>query len=62
MALAALDSIVELGEVDLEDIMDCFGDWYEEGAYTPFGEAFDMGNWIEDLCRKAGEKTYRLTD
>lgn len=44
MALAALDSIVELGEVDLEDIMDCFVDWYEEGAYTPFGEAFDMGN------------------
>ena len=44
MALAALDSIVELGEVDLEDIMDSFVDWYEEGEYTPFGESFDMGN------------------
>ncbi|MBP3297354.1 MAG: ADP-ribosylglycohydrolase family protein [Lachnospiraceae bacterium] len=44
MALAALDSIVELGKVDLEDIMESFVDWYEEGEYTPFGEAFDMGN------------------
>jgi ADP-ribosylglycohydrolase len=44
MALAALDSIRELGEVDLEDIMTRFVDWYEEGEYTPFGEAFDIGN------------------
>ncbi len=52
MALAALDSIRELGEVDLEDIMTSFVDWYEEGEYTPFGEAFDMGN----TCSLAIEK------
>ena len=44
MALATLDSIVDLGKVDPEDIMESFVDWYEEGEYTPFGEAFDMGN------------------
>ena len=44
MALAALASIRELGEVDLEDIMTRFVAWYEEGEYTPFGETFDMGS------------------
>ncbi len=52
MALATLDSIRELGEVDLDDIMDSFVSWYEEGEYTPFGEAFDMGN----TCSLAIEK------
>ncbi|MCR5402844.1 MAG: ADP-ribosylglycohydrolase family protein [Butyrivibrio sp.] len=55
MALAALDSIRELGEVDLEDVMTSFVDWYEEGEYTPFGEAFDMGN----TCSLAIEKFER---
>jgi len=55
MALATLDSIRELGEVDLEDIMTSFADWYEEGEYTPFGEAFDMGN----TCSLAIEKFER---
>ena len=43
MALATLGSIRKLGEVDLEDIMTCFINWYEDGEYTPFGKAFDMG-------------------
>ena len=58
MALAALDSIRELGEVDLEDIMTRFVDWYEDGEYTPFGEAFDMGN----TCSLAIEKFERERD
>ena len=44
MTLAALDSIRELGVLDLEDVMTRFIDWYEDGDYTPFGEAFDIGN------------------
>ena len=44
MTLATLDSIKTLGVVDLEDIMTSFVDWYEDGEYTPFGEAFDIGN------------------
>ena len=55
MTLAALDSIRELGTIDLEDIMTRFVDWYEDDEYTPFGEAFDMGNTcshaIEDFER-----------
>lgn len=44
MALAALDSIRERGTIDPEDIMVRFVKWYFGGEYTPFGEAFDMGN------------------
>lgn len=58
MALATLDSIRELGEVDLEDIMTSFVDWYEDGEYTPFGEAFDMGN----TCSLAIERFEREHD
>ncbi len=44
MTLATLDSIRELQMLDPEDIMTRFVDWYEDGKYTPFGEAFDIGN------------------
>lgn len=44
LTLALLDSIRELREIDLEDIMTRFVDWYEDGEYTPFGVAFDIGN------------------
>ena len=43
MALAALASIVEKKTVDPEDIMRRFVDWDRNGAYTPFGRAFDQG-------------------
>ena len=58
MALAALANIRELGEVDLEDIMTRFVAWYEEGEYTSFGEAFDMGS----TCSMAIEKFEREHD
>ncbi len=58
MALATLDSIRRLGEVDLEDIMTRFVKWYEDGEYTPFGEPFDMGN----TCSRAIEKFERERD
>ena len=44
MALATLASIRALGEIDPEDIMKRFAEWIHEGAYTPYGEAFDIGN------------------
>lgn len=44
MALAAMASLKEKGEVDPEDIMLRFVMWLTKGEYTPFGEAFDMGN------------------
>lgn len=42
MTLATLDSLRE--GYDLADMMDKFVEWMEEGAYTPFGEMFDIGN------------------
>lgn len=42
MTLATLDSL-KTG-YDLEDMMDKFVLWMEEGEYTPFGEMFDIGN------------------
>ena len=43
MALAAMDSIIHRKGIDPEDIMKRFMRWEFEGAYTPFGEAFDQG-------------------
>lgn len=43
MALATLASIKEKKDIDPEDIMERFVKWVEDGAYTPFGQAFDIG-------------------
>lgn len=43
MALATLASINEKKDIDPEDIMERFVVWVEDGAYTPFGQAFDIG-------------------
>lgn len=42
MSIAALDSLAK-GTVNLEEIMDNFVEWVEEGKYTPTGESFDIG-------------------
>lgn len=42
MTLAALDSLSN-GVVNWNDIMTKFGDWLQDGAYTPMGETFDAG-------------------
>ena len=44
MALCELASINEKKGIDLNDIMVRFMEWKFNGAYTPFGEAFDEGN------------------
>lgn len=49
MALATLDSIIQNGAIDADDIMRKFCDWEVNGAYTPFGFSFDEGN----TCAKA---------
>lgn len=65
MALATLDSIREIGTVVPEDIMLGFVKWYCYGEYTPFGEAFDMGNTcsqaIINFTKNADWKTCGLT-
>ena len=59
MTLAALDSIRELGKIDSDDIMKRFVDWYENGAYTPHGIAFDIGATCEEaICRYGNPYSY----
>ena len=43
LTLALLDSIVRTGRLDLKDIMDNFADWLDNGAFTPYGHAYDIG-------------------
>lgn len=43
LTLATLTSIKECGEVNCKNIMDRFVEWLDNGAYTPFGFAFDEG-------------------
>ncbi|WP_408069289.1 ADP-ribosylglycohydrolase family protein [Butyrivibrio sp. JL13D10] len=44
MTLALLASIRDKDGINLEDIMNRFVRWIRKGEYTPFGEAFDVGN------------------
>ena len=41
LTLCLLDSLTH--GLDVRDIMERFADWYVHGAYTPTGEAFDIG-------------------
>ncbi len=43
MSLAALDSLAS-GNLDFDDVMLRFGQWYYNDEYTPTGEMFDVGN------------------
>ena len=43
MAIATLDSLA-CGNVDFDDIMKGFSDWYFHDEYTPTGKLFDVGN------------------
>lgn len=49
LTLATYDSIRALGRIDLDDIMNRFMDWLNNGAYTPYNRAYDVGN----ICRRA---------
>ena len=61
MALATLDSIVKIGKIDLEDIMNRFVNWYEDGEYTPFGEPFDMGNTCSNAIERFEQEGNPMT-
>lgn len=44
MALATLDSFIETSKIDYEDIMGRFVRWFDDSAYCPHGECFDIGH------------------
>ena len=43
LTLALLESLVRTGGVDTRDVMDNFVKWLDEGAFTPYGYAYDIG-------------------
>ena len=52
LTLATLSSINELNRIDTEDIMKRFVRWYDDGEYTPFGYAYDIGYTCEmAICK-----------
>ena len=52
MALCLAFSLAERNEVDADDIMKRFCDWYENGAYSPHGECFDIGMTVAKALRR----------
>ena len=55
MTLCLADSIGKVGYYHTHDIMARFDDWGRNGAYTPGGKKFDIGNtcaWAIDRYRK----------
>ncbi len=43
LTLALLDGICKTGKLDSRHIMNNFADWLKNGAFTPYGEAYDVG-------------------
>ena len=52
MMLVTLDSMIQNGRIQYDDIMEKFGTWLLYGDYTPYGETFDVGI----TCAKAISK------
>lgn len=46
MMLATCDSIRACGRIDVRDMRTRFESWLYKGAYTPDGNAFDVGNTV----------------
>jgi len=43
MTLATMDSIIQLGKIDTEDIANKFLEWFRKNEYTAIGRTFDIG-------------------
>lgn len=55
LTLALLDSICRTGKMDLKDIMGNFAEWLENGAFTPYGYAYDIGFGTEQAIESYEE-------
>ncbi len=44
MAVALADGLIACGGLDPQDVMQRFTRWWKEGAYSPTGTCFDIGN------------------
>ena len=52
LTLALLDSIRRTGGIDLRDIMENFVRWLDDGEFTPFGYAYDIGRGTMQAIRR----------
>ena len=52
LTLALLESIRRTGGIDYADIMDNFVKWLDDGAFTPYGYAYDIGRGTMKAIRK----------
>ncbi len=52
LTLALLESIKRIGGIDCTDIMDNFVKWLDDGAFTPYGYAYDIGRGTMNAIRK----------
>ena len=44
LTIALLESLLRLGKADTTDIMNNFVQWLDNGKFTPYGYAYDIGN------------------
>ena len=52
LTLALLESIRRTGGIDCTDIMENFVKWLDDGAFTPYGYAYDIGRGTMNAIRK----------
>ena len=52
LTLALLESLRRNGGIDYADIMDNFVKWLDEGAFTPYGYAYDIGHGTMSALRR----------
>ncbi len=51
-ALCLLDSLLECGELSLDDFSSRLIRWYDKGLWTPDGKMFDVGNQTRDAIQR----------
>ena len=52
LTLATLESIQRVGKIDYMDIMENFIKWLDDGEFTPYGYAFDIGGMVRSALSK----------
>lgn len=52
MTIATIDSIIQKNNIDINDIMIKFVDWYKNANYTATGELFDIGRTTQKAITK----------
>ena len=65
LTIALLESIKRLDRIDLNDIMNNFIKWLDEGVFTPFGYAYDIGRgtmWGIEMYKKHKDPLHCASD